>query len=263
MDLPASTASLWIQRFRTAAPKLGFPDDLVSDDTKMTGLFEFFEDVSTMTVFDTLTKLAAVTNQVCEIRTKNPDLRLGTGFLVGPDLILTASHVVRDDEVLLPNVECRFNNIVFGSGEIKTDSPTVVGITKQEASSLLDEGQPVTLNALDVTLLRLDTAVGDATRKFIKITGESTVGANKSVYVVEFPAASSVSFAGGTVPKAFNSVTEAAFQHNAQTSQGASGSPVFNNAFDLVGLHRGLSMTGPDNEAIDAARIFSKIKDHL
>jgi V8-like Glu-specific endopeptidase len=255
-------ASLLYKRFLLAAPKFGLPADLVGDETKMTEFFSLLSEGPPMSVFDTLTKLAAVTNQVCEIRTKNPDARLGTGFLVGPDLILTASHVIVNNETL-PNLVCAFNNIIFGIGKIQTGQPTLVGVTKEEDVSHAAVGQPVTLNAFDFSLLRLDATVGDAPRNFIRITGDSTVEVGDSIYVVEFPGASSVSFAGGTIPKAFNSLTEAEFQHNAQTSGGASGSPVFNNAFDLVGLHRGESMTGPDKEAIDAARIFLQIKNHL
>jgi V8-like Glu-specific endopeptidase len=251
---------LLYRRFRSAATEFGFPEEIVNLDKLEALFFDLLREGPPISVNDTLTKLAAVTNQVCEIRTKNPAGRLGTGFLVASDLILTASHVVANKP--LANLQCLFNNIAFGSGAVLNNGPTPVEITKEEDSSPLALGDDVAEHKLDFSLLRLDTAVGDAMRKFITIRKNSTVEDDASVYVVEFPDAQSVSFAGGKVPKPFNSATEFAFHHNAQTSDGASGAPVFNNAFDLVGLHRGKVKNSTHNEAIDTARIFKQIHDN-
>lgn len=247
---------LLYERFREAAPSFGFTDEFIQRQSDFEALFELFRDGPPLSVVDTLIRLAEVTNQVCEIR-HNTTGRLGTGFLVGSDLVLTAFHVVSGQT--MANLQCSFNNILFMGPQVVSAAPTTVSVVAQVDKSELALGAAVTSSAFDFSLLRVSAAVGDQSRKFIRIR-PTRVDAGDSVYVVEFAESQAVTFAGGEVTVALNGANDAAFQHGARTASGASGAPVFNNQFEIVGLHRGAILNSTDNEAIDISRIFGQLR---
>jgi V8-like Glu-specific endopeptidase len=249
-----STEVLFYRRFREAAPSFGFSHDVISSETEFEALFAILRQGPPLTVADTLRNLATVTNQVCEIR--DAGVRIGTGFLVGPDLVMTAYHVVASRP--LDRLDCRFNNISFDSKQVKTSQPTTTAVVADLARSALAVGQPVTTTAFDFNLLRVSDRVGNGTRGFVKVAPMDSDKDN-SVYVIEHPGGDAVSFSGGTVVADFDNNTEAAFRHNARTAGGASGAPVFNNQFQVIGVHRGISPIGTDNEAIDISRIYREL----
>jgi Trypsin-like peptidase domain/Effector-associated domain 1 len=205
----------------------------------------------------TLTQLR---DQVCRIEDPRDSRNaLGTGFLVGPDLVITNYHVIdtyidvadptlgkiRDTREL----KCRFDLAIETTGA----NP---GITKPLAAppewlvdyaaySAVDPGDRGGLPAqteLDYALIRLADQVGDAPgprgakRGWITVTSQPpALNEQDIVFIVQHPKGDPLKLSVG-VALARNA-NNTRVRYDANTEGGSSGSPCFDVKLNLVALH--------------------------
>lgn len=162
------------------------------------------------------------------------DEGFGTGFLVGPDLLLTNFHVI-DSGVFVPEkVVVRFDC------EYGTDAKETVGRKcKLAADWKVASSVRVADGGLDFALLRLaEKAAGDTTptgkrgllglKAFMFRTGQP-------LFILQHPAARPIQLAIGTVTSVSPSPVQVGY--DVSTLGGSSGSPCLNAALELVAIH--------------------------
>lgn len=205
-------------------------------------------------------KLADLRTKICRIEDPRDPLKaLGTGFLVGPDLVLTCYHVVenyidvadpatgalRDESKL----GCRFDYAVESAGQnwgtvVPVASPGwLVAHSRFSAVDPGDEGGLPATTELDYALIRLaqpigDAAVGTAPGKRGWIAASSLTPVPEStdvVFILQHPKGSALKLAVGTVIKQNPNGTRIRYDTN--TDGGSSGAPCFDAKLDLVGIH--------------------------
>ncbi len=183
----------------------------------------------------------------------------GTGFLVGPDLVLTNHHVVRsliDGGVAADQVSCLFDfkaidDEIISKGlrvEVAGNEPVVASSPPSPHDLEVDPktGEPGA-DELDFALLRLAQAAGEqspggvdaeATREWIEVRTEAVDFAQlDAVAVLQHPERRPLKLSIGTdqdlvVNEAGNRV-----RYTVPTLPGSSGSPVFDSDWNLVALH--------------------------
>src|SRR5262249_24731368 len=112
-------------QLRAFAEEVGFAPDIVATDeggeAPLTGRQLEAKIEESGTTFDILTwrtKIAEIEGRVCRIEIPNRQPR-GTGFLIGPDLVMTNYHVIRKvhKQIVGPDkVVCRFDYKVLADG---------------------------------------------------------------------------------------------------------------------------------------------------
>lgn len=182
----------------------------------------------------------------------------GTGFLVGPDLILTNHHVIADvvaGTVGREHVVARFDYRKLADDRT-VNAGTAVGLAEtwlldSSPHSAVDCDPAMTglpgLEELDYALVRLDRAVGDEP---IGERATSDAPARGWVAVPDAPPALAPGSAalilqhprGRPVGLAFNTVigvndNRTRVRYRVDTDGGSSGSPVFDHDWQLVALH--------------------------
>ncbi len=144
--------------------------------------------------------------------------KIGTAFLVAPDLVLTNAHVVAE----IP---------VFEQGKVRfhVDKSTeqVYYFAKQVAQSSTDQ--------LDFALLQLQSPVAD-----IQPLTLSTEGAwkNQPANILQYPG---IAGGGMQVALRYNAIVHVdatRIYYVTDTEGGSSGSPVFNDDWHVIALHR-------------------------
>lgn len=171
---------------------------------------------------------------VCRI--ENPSgTPWGTGFLVGPDLVLTNDHVRRegrfDDSAA--TARCRFGYRELADGKGQS------GKTYPLSDQWLVHNSPD--SQLDYALLRLSepaaedpvgTFVEAPPRKWLKCrTGELHLA--QALFILQHPLGETIKMANGGLKK----FSPPWMEYEINTEHGSSGSPVLNNTWELVGLH--------------------------
>jgi V8-like Glu-specific endopeptidase len=181
-----------------------------------------------------LGRMSEVVLTVCRVETPTS---YGTGFLVGPDLVITNHHVVSDilgDKAQLGEVILRF--------DYRSDARGLAvrpGVEYRLATDRAIIGSPFA--DLDFALLPVEGSPGNETiggqsgapeRKWLtpKIT---TFEQGQPLFVVQHPQ-------GEPMKVAFDVVTGwtgARLHYRTNTEGGSSGSPCFNDRWELVALH--------------------------
>jgi len=244
--------------------------------------------------------------KICVIATESIDeigkrvLRTGTGFLVGPDLVLTANHVLADHVVAgaqnakQSGKRCAFFDHTDGDPITDPSSPDVLPRVRRvdfhpdkwlEKSSgafpgdgkfdAANPGQITGLkNNLDMVLIRLAEPIGLYSRR-------RTGGARRGW--IDFPPATTPQLAtddriiipqhpGGHPQQIdfgrFNHNDESAtrIRYNTETEKGSSGAPCFNQTFCLVGMHNAAYEVPKKprlNQAIRFDQILQLLKNDL
>jgi len=178
----------------------------------------------------------------------------GTGFLVSSDLFLTCNHVINQSDIL-PNTVIRFNfqHTFAGNPEIFKDfvPATIVRTNK----------------ALDYTLLRVSGTPG-AEWGYLKLSSELPVAGSR-VNIIQHPNGlpKQVSLQNNFV----RFLDSRKIQYVTATMPGSSGAPVFNDNWDVIGLHRAggwLPEVSPDqlyfrNEGTTIAAILEDLPDDI
>lgn len=181
-------------------------------------------------------RLDDIGRRTCLIRTANS---LGTGFLVGPDLVLTNFHVVED---LLTGVQtydqlvCEFD---FNTDAVQTErvalarQPTV--FSRYSNSDLTGSGDPGD-NELDYALLPLADPIGNGDRRFYVLDKLPRLLARDDfLFVCQHAQGQMLALAMGTITDFPGKALRV--RYDVTTDHGSSGSPCFDAELNLVGLH--------------------------
>ncbi len=219
-------------------------------------------------------RLAALEGQVCFVDI--PINRGGTGFLVGPDLVITNQHVIKpliDGDVRWQDVMVRFDyKRAIDGTELDRRKQTEVGLVgagwcvDSRPPSKLD-GHPELGDAgpdeTDCAIIRLADPIGDqpvggdtpdpkaTPRGFIRVDlTPPAVAAGNQVFLLQHPLGEPLQLAIGAV-QAFNGAGTR-MRHDANSQRGSSGSPVFDADLQLVALHHARDAAEPPtwNEAV-------------
>ncbi len=179
----------------------------------------------------------------------------GTGFLVGPDVVLTNYHVIEAalSGGQLSGVACRFGYFKRRDGETEPGTLTevlkdgLVDFSKYGAGEANNrpDAPPPGPHELDYALIRLAARRGDdvladgAVRGWFSLPrAQLPLVAGAPIIIVQHPNAEPVKVAldtDGVLPTPANNPYRLRYATN--TENGSSGSPVFSMNWDLVALH--------------------------
>lgn len=189
----------------------------------------------------------------------------GTGFLVGPEVVITNYHVVRRVKTVVPGapfmeseVICRFDHMVLKDGSTQAGKP--VGLHAQGGILLSAPFHPdedtehpetavPTAEQLDFALLRLSQPMGDlspsgqpnATPRRWEVLPEAAtpvrMNANDCVIIVQHPNGAPMKLAIGMDGVIGYNAGETRLRYRTNTEGGSSGSPIYTGEWKLAGLH--------------------------
>ncbi|MCK1319607.1 MULTISPECIES: trypsin-like peptidase domain-containing protein [unclassified Bradyrhizobium] len=196
--------------------------------------------------------LVRIERQVCRVeRSAAPR---GTGFLVGPDLVLTNYHVLQDvieNPLQAPEVAFRFDYKRLSDGTVnpgtvvKLASDWVVDASrysKGEADGSPDRELP-TADELDFILLRLEEPIGAATasavrRGWINLpAAQPPLTSGLSIMIVQHPRGDPMKLAFDTDANFGSNKNGTRVRYSTNTDHGSSGSPCFDGNWTLLALH--------------------------
>jgi hypothetical protein len=223
--------------------------------------------------------MAALEGQVCWVDVPGGG---GTGFLVGPDLVLTNEHVTRRITAGLTtwqHVTCVFDFKEGAGGEaVDRKKLTRVGLVgpdwlvSAKPPSTFDDhpelGDPSSAE-LDYALIRLADAVGDLPvggdtvdaqaerRGWVTVPKPPpTLQAGQQVFLLQHPRGEPLRLSVGVITKFNASGTR--LRYDANSRDGSSGSPVFDADLRLVALHHARDPKDPPayNQAVPLAALL-------
>jgi endonuclease G, mitochondrial len=176
-----------------------------------------------------LRKGLEATRSVARVEAKTTNqLFFGTGFLVSPELLLTAGHV-------LPDVDTARGSVALFDYEILPDGSTVSAGSR---FGLNPDRLFVTSEALDYTLIAVESGQPGYTYGWCSL--DSHIGkivAGEKVQVVGHPEGQPKSVLFDNEVKY---VLDDFLQYLAPNLAGASGGPVFNRQWELVAMHHAM-----------------------
>lgn len=171
------------------------------------------------------------------VRVEVMGLGAGTGFLIAPDLMLTNNHVIADQ------AQATAAEITFFY-QFTLDGPVQEGT----AARVADQGLLYTDAELDISLVRLVQApILDHYLPLRPAMPEK----DSRVAIIQHPGGGvkKISLQNNLVCYADASL----LQYYTSTQPGSSGAPVFDDAFNVVAIHRG-AIANPDWQQDSAAR---------
>lgn len=234
-------------------------------------------------VFDTAKfrqRLEALERTVCRIDINGR--ATGTGFLVGPDLVLTNHHVIKG-VTNGASIRLLFDHKVLDDGStLNPGTPYILAdewLVDSRPSSRVDlqpepkSGQPEP-HELDYALLRAADRPGDdqvnygdtsgkgaPVRGWIRLPENLTYdfSTNRALFILQHPAGKPMKLTVNTV-RGFNA-NRTRLTYLNDTEPGASGSPCFNGNWELVALHHSgdPAVIATYNEGIPLAAIVSSL----
>jgi V8-like Glu-specific endopeptidase len=243
--------------------EVGFAPDFVeaiADDTApLKGRQLELKIEESGTTFDILTwrqKIAEIESRVCRIEIPDRQPR-GTGFLIGPDLVMTNYHVIRKvhrNLVASGQVVCRFDYKVLADGvSVGPGKPyNLAGdwLVDHSSYSELDFEVSPRIDApadeLDYAILRLSGPAGDdmvggdaqrpVARKWIGAPpAEYDFAKNPALNIVQHPDGKPMQIAVNS--KAVIKASATRVRYTTTTQPGSSGSPCFSANWQWVALH--------------------------
>ncbi len=223
----------------------------------------------------------------CVCRIESNGNALGSGFLVGPDLVMTNYHVmdrIIEDESLAARIRCRFDykRLQDGSRQMGTEVPlhdSDWNVCYSKYAPAEKRGRPddelPTVDELDYTLVRLAEPVGDRpippgsegapARGWIKFPDDLPVlKPPVPMIIAQHPDGAPLKLAMDT--NGVNAINEngTRVRYETTTESGSSGSPCFDFDWKPFALHHygdpGSEFNSPQfNQGIP----FTMIRDHL
>jgi hypothetical protein len=185
----------------------------------------------------------------------------GTGFLVGPDLVVTNSHVVVGGGFRGSpgDVRCRFGF------QTRTDGSQERGKTYPLAANAewLIHSSPSESGGLDYAVLKLASKAGleriddvptSPQRGWVRVAVNAPAP-GQSLFALQHPSGDTLKLAFGQL----QAVSGPWLSYQVNTEYGSSGSPVFDNRWELVALHSRRDTDQPLNKGV----LFSAILQNL
>lgn len=194
-------------------------------------------------------KLEALAHRTCRIEYP-VNTACGTGWLVGPDLLLTNWHVIEDalgDGAVAKEYVCRFDYAVTAAGtrpgvEVRFAQNWCVDSSPPSSAELGTGVDSPSADTLDYALIRLDTAVGGTNapsgtkRGWVTLTPTQVVPKERDIiFVIQHPDGLPVKLAPGDI-EGFPADRLRLF-HTANTMRGSSGSMVVDARLEPIALH--------------------------
>ena len=174
---------------------------------------------------------------------------LGTGFIIGPKLVMTNNHVLGTEE------DAELANLVMDAED------NTIGMPKAaETYALIPERFFITDKDLDFTIVGIDSpseaGVDIDVFGFIPLDGrEGKALIGQHTNIVQHPGGSNkkVVFRNSRLIYLDNSEKPDIYLfYEADTQKGSSGSPVFNDRWELIGLHHSsVPKTNDSGEVLD------------
>ena len=222
----------------------------------------------------------------------------GSGILIGPNLVLTAWHVVRTlftpqpgggydwDRTAAGRLHAEFDDFLAfvrpggalgpaTTARIRAHRDWCVVFSRCHNDELLSR-LPNDLTQLDgqwdYAIIRLEKAPGQE-RRWASLDARAAVPrAESQIVVFQHPAGQPMRLGQGQILKpdqnAAAAIPRLRFLHGANTVQGSSGGPCFDSAFMLFGFHQGewagaSGNGGPKNRGIPLAGVIEHIKAQI
>lgn len=206
-------------------------------------------------------QLAAMEGRVCRVEVGNG--AMGTGFLVGPDAVLTNYHVLQsvlDGTNRADRVRCRFDYQLLADGRKVDGTPLSLHATNWridhseyspgEANNQPDNGTP-TPDQLDYALVRLERPIGSEAldssarpgaatplRGWIRVPGaEPALTPNMPIFILQHPNQEPLKLAFDTRGVINLNANGSRVRYATNTLGGSSGSPCFDVHWNLIALH--------------------------
>jgi hypothetical protein len=219
-------------------------------------------------------KLAGRENAVCRVQM---GAGMGTGFLVGADMVLTNHHVVPATATgpLPPGTVCLFDHKKGANGyttpTLKVGVIEVLAFSVPAAEDYAPDGVAEDPDRLDYVLLKLATAVGRQAivagfepREFIAIEAEPAMPAiDTGLIILQHPLGQVMKVDLGAV--SWQRGTR--LRHTAATAKGSSGAPLFDVQLRLIGLHHAgqewPAVSKPYNQAIPISLIAADLRKKM
>jgi hypothetical protein len=201
---------------------------------------------------------ARMQGRVCQVELNDADDTKGTGFLVGPDAILTNYHVL--EKVITAKhaanlVRCRFDFRTGSSDGILVELAQAADAARPWllAHSPYSAGEkngtpdtpPPAADELDFALVRLarpigtEAGAGGAARGWVDVpTAQPSVAGIPLVMILQHPERKPLQLALDTAPNAVLVHGGRRVRYSVNTEGGSSGSPVFDKEWKLIALHQ-------------------------
>ena len=196
-------------------------------------------------------RLVKIERQVCRVELAGQ--ALGTGFLVGPDTVLTNWHVfeVARSAGTVGQLGCRFDYARLPNGQTQPGQLVMLdaagGIDTSPYSPAEQTANPdnplPTLEQLDYALLRLASRVGEqqidgTPRGWITLPKAVVpLAADSPILIVQHPEGTPMKLALDTQAVVGLNGNGTRIRYRTNTDPGSSGSPVFTMDWDIVALH--------------------------
>lgn len=155
----------------------------------------------------------------------------GTAFLEGPSAVVTAGHMIYDEEL---GGWCSYVYVTPGRNGTTAPFGVARSTTIHKSANFYDD---VTDFNYDWAVVELDTPIGNQTGWFGKSWTSASLN-NTTVTVIGFPNDKE----NGTMWWGVGSITKSlnyTIQHNCDTAKGNSGSPILNSGYQAVGINTG------------------------
>jgi V8-like Glu-specific endopeptidase len=196
-------------------------------------------------------RLMKIERQVCRVELAGD--ALGTGFLVGPDTVLTNWHVfeVARKAGKVGQLGCRFDYARLPNGQTQPGQLVMLdaagGIDTSPYSPAEQTANPdnplPTMEQLDYALLRLASRVGEqqidgVARGWITLPKAVVpLAADSPILIVQHPEGTPMKLALDTQAVIGLNGNGTRLRYRTNTDPGSSGSPVFTMDWDIVALH--------------------------
>ncbi len=143
-----------------------------------------------------------------------------SGFLVAPDLLVTAGHCIRSQS------DCEANKWVFGYAHHNSNTDAEITVTKKDVYGCKEIVEQKLAGDDDYALLRLERKVSNRAPLTFRKSGK--VKNNTPLVVIGHPSGLPTKIADGANVRAASNNNPVFFQSNLDTFGGNSGSAVFN-----------------------------------
>jgi hypothetical protein len=221
-----------------------------------------------------LNRLAGLAACICRIESP-VNQAVGTGWLVGDDLVLTNWHVVKGvigEKEKEKNVAFRFDYAAdaqrIQAGTVYEAAADLIVASSAPGQKELGKGEAEPkANELDFALLRMRTSAavsGGPSRTPVRLDRAGNLAPGGIVFVLQHPNGAPVKLAAGVAKGKNPNGTR--LYHDANTQPGSSGSMCLNAKLEVVGLHNagdtlydGVLGTPNQNQAVPIGPIFQML----